>query len=78
MIVLIVAEEDEAALEDLNALNMERQLTPALLVDGRKALNADLLEDCGEGQTWERYEQFLGGLEIEEVEPSEFETSELS
>lgn len=33
----------------------DRQLTPAAMLDGRCALNADLLQDAGPGQTWSHF-----------------------
>ena len=66
MNVLILTPNDATALEVLNAAGDPlHQLQPALLVDGRLALNADLLEDCGPGQTWERYGTLLRTLAFE-------------
>lgn len=78
MNVLIVEESDEAALAALNAGSDDRKLTPVALVDGRKVLNADLLNDSGPGQTWEAFGDFLDGLTIEDVDLSEFEAPQIS
>lgn len=69
MNLLIVAPEKLAKIEELNAVGDPlRQLLPAALPDGRPALNADLLEDSGPGQTWETYGEILRGLPRETVE----------
>jgi hypothetical protein len=47
--------------------NPTKQIEPVALEDGRFALNADLLEDCGPGQTWEYYGAFLKALPVEVV-----------
>jgi hypothetical protein len=38
------------------------------LADGRFGLNADLLQDCGPGQTWDFYREFLGSLPADEID----------
>lgn len=74
MNVLILDEDQLEELAELNGSGVTgRQLVPANLDDGRKFLDADLLEDCGPGQTWEHYATLLGDLEIVEIEPSEIE-----
>jgi hypothetical protein len=78
MNVLIVEESDEAALAALNDASDDRKLAPVELVDGRKALNADLLNDSGPGQTWEAFGDFLDGLTIDDVAMSEFEAPQIS
>jgi hypothetical protein len=73
MNVLIVDEAEMAALADLNANGPgDRELTPAALDDGRMALNADLLNDCAAGKTWEHWHDFLQGLTPASVVTSEF------
>jgi len=69
MEVLILDEEQADELAALNASgSSDRRLETAALIDDRRFLNADLLTDCGEGQTWEHYGEFLGGLELAEIE----------
>ena len=66
MNVLILTPEQVNALQQLNAaLSSPHQLHPALLADGRPALNADLLSDCEPGQIWEAYREFLLTLALE-------------
>ena len=66
MNVLILAPGQVTALQQLNAANPSpHQLQPAPLADGRPALNADLLHDCGPGQTWESYREFLETLAVQ-------------
>jgi hypothetical protein len=73
MNMLILTEEKVAALEILNALGEDtRRLEAVELTNGNAALGADLLTDCAPGQTWDHYEQFLNGLPIEAVDPSQF------
>jgi hypothetical protein len=66
MLMLSAAEKTE-----LDAVNYggdpTRELVPVPLQDGRFALNADLLQDCGAGQTWEYYGTFLRELPAEVV-----------
>jgi hypothetical protein len=73
MNILIVTEEQ---LDELGALNAsgssDRQLDAVELEDGRRALNGDLLNDCGPGQTWEHYHDFLQALEQDTATKSEF------
>ncbi len=53
LILNIVQAEKIAA---LNASSPpDRQLTPATMLDGRCALNADLLDDAGPGHTWAHF-----------------------
>ena len=66
MNVLILSPGQVNTLQQLNAANPSlHQLQPALLADGRPALNADLVHDCGPGQTWESYRDFLHTLTLE-------------
>ncbi len=68
MNMLILDAEQTAGIEALNASgDPDRQLRPVPLLDGRFALNADLLLDCGEGQTWRHYAAFLTALPAELV-----------
>ena len=68
MKMLILNTEKHDAAADLNTKgHPKRQLQATRLPDGRLALNADLLEDCGEGGTWSHYAKFLAALPIEEI-----------
>jgi hypothetical protein len=68
MNMLILSAEEKTELDAVNyGGNPTRQLVPVPLGDGRFALNADLLSDCGPGQTWEYYGTFVGELPIETV-----------
>jgi hypothetical protein len=70
-LILATAERDQIAA--LNASGApERQLYPAPLLDGRFALNADLLGDSGAGQTWEHYGGLLQTLATEVMGPEAF------
>lgn len=60
--------EQQIALAALNASGEAgRRLEAMPLGDGRGVLNADLLADCGPGQTWAHYGALLGGLGVEVV-----------
>ena len=73
MNVLILDEEQIDELQQLNESGVAtRRLQARELEDGRFALNADLLEDCGPGQTWEHYADLLQALEEDEVETTDF------
>lgn len=69
---------DSQEMETLAALNASgdccRQLSPTTLTDERKVLNADLLTDCGAGQTWEHYGAFLATLETDDISEELFPT----
>lgn len=66
MNMLILDASQSAQLAALNlAGDPVRQLQPVPLGDGRFALNSDLLQDCGPGQTWEHYTAFLQTLGAE-------------
>jgi hypothetical protein len=68
MNMLIVNADQTAAIEALNASGEpDRQLRPVPLLDCRFALNADLLLDCGKGQTWQHYADLLAVLPSEMV-----------
>ena len=66
--MLILSPEQAAQLSALNGTGDPfRQIIPSALADGRLALNADLLADCGPGQTWEHYGEFLAALPLETI-----------
>ena len=68
MNILMLSAEEKTELDAVNyGGNPTRQLVPVPLGNGRFALNADLLDDCGPGQTWEYYRTFLGELPVEAV-----------
>jgi hypothetical protein len=72
MNMLILTPENQSELQALNATgDPTRQLSPLPLTNGNAALNADLLADCAEGQTWEHYGEFLESLPIADVDESE-------
>ncbi|HYE30555.1 MAG TPA: hypothetical protein VEH27_03940 [Methylomirabilota bacterium] len=65
---LILTEENLTTLNNLNTTGDPlRRCEPITLTDGRSALNADLLNDCGPGQTWAHYGSFLQTLPVETV-----------
>jgi hypothetical protein len=65
--LILTSEQRDQALA-LNASgDAKRELRPAALKDGRFALNADLLTDIGQGQTWEHYKELVGSLAAEQV-----------
>ena len=66
MLILSAAEKTELEAANYGG-DATRQLVPVALEDGRFALNADLLQDCGAGQTWEYYGTFLRELQVETV-----------
>jgi hypothetical protein len=79
MNMLILTPENQSELQALNASgDTSRQLSAVPLTDGNAALNADLLSDCGEGQTWEHYGPFLESLPMDEVDPAEIVEPTLS
>ena len=70
-------ELDASALAALEAINLAasakgRALAPVALADGRRVLNADLLDDCGAGQTWSAYADVLEGLPVIQVTAKDF------
>ena len=68
MNMLILSAGDKTELEAVNyGGDPTKELMPVALQDGRFALNADLLEDCGAGQTWEYYGTFLKELPVEGI-----------
>lgn len=69
MNVLIVDTDQQATLSELNSMgDPTRQLNAVELTDGRKVLNADLLNDCSLGQTWSHYGDFLATLAVAEID----------
>ena len=76
---LILSEANLAPLAALNesAPNSQR-LTPFTLADGRRALNADLLADCGAGATWSHFASFLASFVTEAITPEELAPPTLS
>ena len=73
MSMLILTQENVVTLEVLNALGDDaRRLEPVALNHGNAALTADLLTDCAPGQTWDHYEEFLRGLPVEQINPTQF------
>lgn len=70
MNMLILTTEDKQELEAINyGGDPARQLQPVPLTDGNFGLNADLLEDCGPGQTWSWYAEFLDDLARADATP---------
>jgi hypothetical protein len=79
MNMLIVTPEEAMELATLNGTgDPTRELAPAPLQDGNYALNADLLEDCAPGETWEHYADFLEALPIENIPMAEIEEPQLA
>lgn len=73
MTYLILDAEKQTALALLNTSgDPTRQLVARTMADGNAALNEDLLTDCGEGQTWSHYAEFLATLWEAEVSEEEF------
>ncbi len=75
MLMLIIPPEMIAAASAINAAHPFKKIKPITLTDGRLAVNADLLTDCGPGQTWEDWAALGGGLVPVEVDPSLFPVS---
>ena len=76
---LVLEEEDVTALEALNgSAPTDRKLEPVTLTDERVVLNADLLQDCADGEgetpagTWNHYKALLESLPVEEIDPELF------
>ena len=73
MTYLILDAEKQTALALLNTTgDPSRQLVPRPMTDGNAALNEDLLTDCGEGQTWSHYAEFLSTLWESELGEEDF------
>jgi hypothetical protein len=68
MIMLILNSDQLADLDEMNAIgSTNRRLEPIELLDGRRALNADLLMDLDPGETWWHYRTLLLDLPAETV-----------
>ena len=69
--LLFVPENRKAELDALNEREANRGICtmPIELKDGGYVLPANLLTECGEGQTWEIYTEFLKSLSTFEGEP---------
>jgi hypothetical protein len=66
--VLIVSAEMQAAIDAINASITGRRIEPQTADDGvTRFLNADLLDDCNEGQTWAEFREHLHQFEISEA-----------
>lgn len=63
MMFLKLNEEQRAQLEALNVTSEKVKASPRQAQDGFWYLCADLLTDCGEGQTYAFYGEFLNTLE---------------
>lgn len=71
MQMLILNAEQQAALAALNETGeAARRLEAVAVGDGTAALNADLLGDCGPGQTWAHYGPLLAALNAAEATPA--------
>lgn len=61
---LIVTDQQATAIAAINATHALRlHLFPFPCADGRNVLPADLLTDCGTGQTWFDYAAILTSME---------------
>ena len=79
MNMLILNAAKQAELAALNASGEPSlQLWAIPLTSGDAALTAALLTDCGAGQTWEHYGDFLQSLPVSNVSPEQFQEVELS
>jgi hypothetical protein len=79
MNMLILNSAKKSELATLNASGEPTlQLCALPLVSGDAALTAELLGDCGEGQTWEHYGSFLQTLPISDVSPGAFQEIQLT
>ena len=68
MIMFILDEQQVAEIEELNKSGPKfRRLEPVPLLDGRYALNSDLLTDLDPGETCWHYRVLLLGLPAETV-----------
>ena len=68
MKILMIKASALSALDSKNNGESKAQrLQPALLKTGEPFLNADLLNDCGPGQTWERYANLIASAEARDV-----------
>ena len=79
MNMLILNAQKQSELAALNAGGeATRQICAIPLTSGDTALTAELLSDCGEGQTWEHYGSFLQTLPISDVSPESFQEIQLT
>jgi hypothetical protein len=79
MNALILNVENLTALQVLNENgDPSKQLNPVPLTNGNWALNADLLEDCGLGETWEHYAEFLQTLNSAAVDAEQIQFTQIS
>jgi len=79
MNMLILNAGKQAELAALNASGEPAlQLCAIPLASGDAALTAGLLTDCGAGQTWEHYGDFLQTLPLADVSAEQFQEVELS
>ena len=77
MLILNAAKQSELAA--LNASGEPSlQLSAIPLTSGDAALTAALLTDCGAGQTWEHYGDFLQTLPVSDVSPEQFQEVQLT
>ena len=68
MKILMIKPSALSALDTKNNGESKAQhLQPAFLKTGEPFLNADLLNDCGPGQTWERYADLIASAEVRDV-----------
>ena len=68
MKILILKPSALAALDAKNTTKTNNQLLhPATLKTGESFLNADLLNDCNPGQTWEHYHDLLTSAEVRDI-----------
>ena len=68
MTMFILNEEQVAEIQELNQSGPKfRRLEPVPLLDGRYALNSDLLMDLDPGETWWHYRVLLLDLPAETV-----------
>jgi hypothetical protein len=68
---LIVTAQAHLLIDQINNAYTDRKLSPTVAADGREVLSADLLTDCGPGQTWVDYAAVLLVLARETVEMPE-------
>lgn len=73
MKMLILDDREMGRLAKLNEGNasLNRTLTAVELRDETWGIGADLLGDCGTGQTWEAWGELLRGLRQREVDAGE-------
>jgi hypothetical protein len=64
MTALIVTPADEQEIKLINSGLTDKKIEPVELIDGRKVLNADLLDDLS---YWVEYEEVLRSLELTDI-----------